>query len=142
MFKAKMTEPTSGNAGVPTRADARPRAAAPQVEQLPTQVTVKINSLRTSGSTLATASVDLNGVFAIRGVKIVQGTKGPFVSMPSYKTGGGFKDICFPCTAEFREHFCSAVLDAYKQELGQLTQRGQASQGQEAQEPPFPGMAM
>lgn len=132
----KMNESMSGNASAPAQ------AATPQVEQLPTQVRVKINSLRTSGSTLATASVDLNGVFAVRGIKVVQGTKGPFVSMPSYKTAEGFRDICFPCTAEFREHFCSAVLDAYKQELGQLTQRGQAAQGQEAQEPPFPGMAM
>lgn len=129
----KMNESMSGNASAPAQ------APAPQVEQLPTQVRVKINSLRTSGSTLATASVDLNGVFAVRGIKVVQGTNGPFVSMPSYKTAEGFRDICFPCTAEFREQLNAAVLGAYQQELSQLTQRGQTPP---SQEPPAPEMTM
>ncbi len=133
MPKGKMTESMSGNASVPAQ------ATAPQMEQLPTQVTVKIGTLHTSGSTLATASVDLNGVFAIRGVKVVQGTNGPFVSMPSYKTRDGFRDVCFPVTKEFREQLNNAVLGAYQQELAQLTQRGQTSPGQE---PPAPGMNM
>lgn len=133
----KMNESMSGNVSVPAQAPAQ--AAAPQVEQLPTQVRVKINSLRTSGSTLATASVDLNGVFAVRGIKVVQGTNGPFVSMPSYKTGDGYKDVCFPVTKEFREHLHTAVLDAYQQEMAQLTQRGQTPP---SQEPPAPEMTM
>lgn len=112
---------------------------APQREQLPTQVTVKITSLRTSGSTLATASADLNGVFAIRGIKVVQGSEGPFVSMPSYKSGDGFRDICFPCTKEFREHFHAAILGAYQQELSQVASRGQENH---RQEPPAPEMTM
>lgn len=129
----KMSESVSGNASVPAR------AAAPQVEQLPTQVTVKISSLRTTGSTLATASVDLNGVFAVRGVKVVQGAEGPFVSMPSYKTSDGYKDVCFPVTKEFREHLHTAVLDAYRQAMTQVTQRGQMRPGQE---PPAPEMTL
>lgn len=133
MSKAKMNESVSGNASAPAQ------AAAPQVEQLPTQVAVKISSLRTSGSTLATASVDLNGVFAIRGVKVVQGTDGPFVSMPSYRTGDGYKDVCFPVTKEFREQLHATVLDAYQQEMAQLTQRGQTPP---SQEPPAPEMTM
>ncbi len=139
MSKTKMNESMSDKTSAPAQATVPTHTAAPQVEQLPTQVTVKISSLRTSGSTLATASVDLNGVFAIRGVKVIQGTDGPFVSMPSYKTAEGFRDVCFPCTKEFREHFCSAVLNAYQQELAQLTQRGQAAPGQE---PPVPEMTM
>ncbi len=139
MSKTKMNESVSGNASAPAQATAPAQAAAPQVEQLPTQVTAKISSLRTSGSTLATASVDLNGVFAVRGVKVVQGANGPFVSMPSYKTADGFKDVCFPTTKEFREQLHAAVLDAYQQELAQITQRGQTPP---SQEPPAPEMTM
>lgn len=133
MSKTKMNQSMSGNAAVPAQ------TAAPQAERLPTQVTVKINSLRTSGSTLATASVDLNGVFAVRGLKVVQGANGPFVSMPSYKTAEGFRDVCFPVTAEFREQLHTAVLDAYRQELSMVASRGQENHHQE---PPAPEMTM
>ena len=138
MSRKKMDEECmSGNASVPARSQTP--AEVPHAEQLPTQVTVKITSLLTSGPTLATASVDLNGVFAIRGIKVVQGTNGPFVSMPSYKGTNGYRDICFPCTKEFREHFHTAVLDAYQQELTQAASRGQEKHNQE---PPAPEMTM
>ncbi|NBI80417.1 SpoVG family protein, partial [Anaerotruncus colihominis] len=60
-------------------------ALTSQREALPMQVDVKIHSLHASGPVLADASVNLNGCFAIRGVKVVEGSNGPFVSMPSYK---------------------------------------------------------
>ncbi len=117
-------------------------APAPQREALPMQVDVKIHALHASGPVLADASVNLNGCFAIRGVKVVDGSNGPFVSMPSYKGRDGYKDICFPCTKEFRQQFHQTVLDAYQQALTQLPQRQQESwnQGQEA--PPAPNMKM
>jgi len=112
---------------------------APVQEQLPTSISVKIHSVHTSGPLLANASIDLNGCFAVRGVKVVQGEHGPFVSMPSYKAGDGYKDTCFPCTKEFREHFHNAVLSAYQQELTQVASRGQENH---RQEPPAPEMTM
>lgn len=52
------------------------------------------------------------------GIKIVEGGKdGLFVSMPSRKTQDGYKDICFPVTAEFRKELHQAVLGAYEQAL-------------------------
>ncbi|MBP3509302.1 SpoVG family protein [Oscillibacter sp.] len=101
---------------------------APQERQYPpTEIAVKIHSIRTSGPVLANASVDLNGCFAIRGVKVMSGSNGPFVSMPRYKSGDEYKDVCFPCTKEFRQQFNDSVLAAYQQELSQLPQRQQES---------------
>jgi len=114
---------------------------APQREALPMQVDVKIHSLHASGPILADASVNLNGCFAIRGVKVVSGTNGPFVSMPSYKGRDGYKDICFPCTKEFHQQFHQAVLDAYQQSLTQIPQQRQPGMGQE-EAPPAPDMKM
>lgn len=37
--------------------------------------------------------------------------------MPSRKTQDGYKEVCFPVTAEFREQLHSAVLDTYRQAL-------------------------
>ena len=113
----------------------------PAQEALPMEMDVRIHSLSTSGNVLANASVTLNGCFAIRGVKVIDGEKGPFVSMPSYKGRDGYKDICFPCTKEFRQQFQQTVLDAYQQALTQLPQRQQeAPQEQEA--PPEPQWTM
>ena len=71
-----------------------------------------------AGGTRAYASATIDGCLGIRGIKIVEGGKdGLFVSMPSRKTQDGYKDICFPVTAEFRNELHSAVLDAYHQAL-------------------------
>lgn len=117
-------------------------APAPQREALPIQVDVKIHSLHASGPVLADASVNLNGCFAVRGVKVVDGSNGPFVSMPSYKGRDGYKDVCFPCTKEFHQQFHQAVLDAYQQSLTQLPQRQQENGGQSMDAPPAPEMGM
>ena len=95
-------------------------APASQREALPMQVDVKIHSLHASGPVLADASVNLNGCFAVRGVKVVDGSNGPFASMPSYKGRDGYRDVCFPCTKEFRQRFQDTVLNAYRQELAQI----------------------
>ena len=81
---------------------------------------VKIQSIRPEGTLRATATVNINDSFAIRGIKLMEGSKGLFVSMPSYKAGNGeYKDICFPCTAEARKEFDQAVIGAYEQALTQ-----------------------
>lgn len=148
MSKSKMNQAASGNASIPAHTSAQAAAAetpaAPSVpaqepdipiqDQLPTYIAVKINSLRPEGPVLAYASATLNGCFAIRGIKIVNGEKGAFVSMPSYKAGGRFQDICFPITKEFREQLHATVMEAYQQELAQISQRGQ--------EPPAPVQKM
>ena len=69
------------------------------------EIDVKVHSISTSGSTLARASVTLGGCFAVRGIKIMNSTKGPFVSMPGYQTQKGFQET---------------VLAAYRQELAQI----------------------
>jgi len=92
-------------------------------QSLPMKVDVKIASIRPTGSVRATASVNLNGCFAVRNVRITDSSKGLFVSMPSYKAGNGeYKDICFPVTAAFRQQLQNAVISAYQQALSQ-TQR-------------------
>lgn len=95
-------------------------------EYAPLEYDVKIHSLYPEGNCKASASVNLNGSFAIRGLKVMEGANGLFVSMPSYRAGNGeYKDICFPCTKEARSQLNEAVLNAYHQSLSQ-NQAGQA----------------
>lgn len=91
---------------------------AQKKESLALRYDVKIHTIRPEGTLKATATVNINDTFAIRGIKLMEGSKGLFVSMPSYKAGNGeYKDICFPCTAEARKEFNQAVLNAYEQAL-------------------------
>lgn len=83
------------------------------------QFDVRIQSIRPRESIKGTASVNINGAFAIRGVKIIEGSNGLFVSMPSYKVGNEYKDICFPITQECRKQLNDAVIGAYEQALTQ-----------------------
>ena len=83
------------------------------------QFDVRIQSIRPGESIKGTASVNINGAFAIRGVKIIEGSNGLFVSMPSYKVGNEYKDICFPITQECRKQLHEAVIGAYEQAISQ-----------------------
>lgn len=100
-------------------------------------IEVKINSISMEGSILATASVNLNQCLAIRNVRLMNGEKGVFLSMPSYRTGNGeFKDICFPITANFRTQMTEALVSAYKEALtiqqGKMVQMADPSAPQTA----------
>lgn len=88
-------------------------------ENSPLQFDVRIQSIRPGESIKGTASVNINGAFAIWGVKIIEGSNGLFVSMPSYKAGNEYKDICFPITQECRRQLHEAVIGAYEQAISQ-----------------------
>lgn len=69
-------------------------------------------------NTLAMASLTIGGCFAVRGVKVVQGRNGPFVSMPQAKDGKGeYQDVCFPISKEVREQVSKLVLDKYNAQM-------------------------
>ena len=87
-----------------------------EAPKLPMRYDVRIHSLRMNGSTKGNASVTLNGQFGIRGVRVMEGANGLFVSMPSWKDNNNeYHDICFPCTKEARTEFDKAVLTAFEQ---------------------------
>ena len=101
----------------------------PNYPQSPMEIDVKIYRPSPKGPVLADASVTLNGCFAIRGIQIREGKNGPFISMPSRQVRGEYRDICFPCTSEFRQAFDQAVLDAYRMEISQMAQPAQKQDG-------------
>lgn len=120
-----------------------PQFEAPQQNTLSMQYDVRVHSLRLDGNCRAHASVNINGCFAVRGVKVMESSKGLFVSMPSYRAGNGeYKDICFPVTKEARQEFDSAVLNAYQQALSQSQQTGRTAPDPTLQTAPGPEMTM
>ncbi len=88
---------------------------------------VRVTPFEREGSNLVgLASIVLDDSFSVGNVSVVEGKKGLFVAMPSYKAGNsGYRDVCFPVTKEFREKVNQAVLDAYQQAKEQAMQEGQ-----------------
>lgn len=89
------------------------------------KIDVRINSLMPdNGSVKAIASVNFGDCLAVKGVKVMEGKNGLFVSMPSQKgKDGNYHDICFPITPEFRSQLNSAVEQAYCQAITQVKEQ-------------------
>ena len=107
----------------------------------PMEMDVRIFPNRGDGSATAFAAVTLNGCFAIRDIRIMEGKNRCFIAMPSRKVKGEYRDICFPCTPEFKQSFDQAVLDAYWMELDQGFSQRQNG-GPEQDGPEMGGMSM
>lgn len=91
------------------------------------EFTVRVTPFEREGSNMVgLASIVLDNSFSVGNVSVVEGKKGLFVAMPSYKAGNSrYRDVCFPITKEFREKVNRAVLETYQQAKEQAMQEGQ-----------------
>lgn len=63
----------------------------------------------------AIVSITFDNAFVVHDVKVIEGTNGLFIAMPSRRTQeGDFKDIVHPIHSEFREELSRAVLEKYQ----------------------------
>ena len=66
----------------------------------------------------AFANITFDNAFVVRGLKVISGTQGFFVSMPSRrKKDGTFQDLAHPITNDLRKKIEDRVLDAFETEL-------------------------
>ena len=78
---------------------------------------VRIYKTRGNGSVKAYASVSFDNEFVVKGLKVVEGERGLWVSMPSRKLkDGSFQDIFHPVSREARDKIVDAVLKAYEEQ--------------------------
>lgn len=71
----------------------------------------KINSNGEEDKLRGICSFVIDDSICITGVKIMEGSKGLFVAMPSRRTPNGeYKDIVFPVTSEARETIQNTIL--------------------------------
>ncbi len=68
----------------------------------------------------AYAMIVFDQCFVVRDLKIISGTSGLFVAMPSKKRKDGtFKDVAHPLNRETRKEIEKAVIDEYHREMDQ-----------------------
>ena len=90
-----------------------------------THLDVSVRVIEPVKNLMGFASVKFNDCFVVENLKIVQGSKGLFLGMPSQPDGkGGYRDMAYPVTKEFREQLNTAVLQAYEAKLEQMAERG------------------
>ena len=76
-------------------------------------------TLRNEEKLKAFASITFDDCFVVRGLKVISGSQGYFVSMPSRKRkDGSYQDIAHPINNEMRKKIEDKVLDAFETELG------------------------
>ena len=68
------------------------------------------------GNTMAFASVSIEDLVAIRGIRVVDSEKGPFVAMPQSKDEktGKHHDIAFPVAKGLRHEISKAILNEFE----------------------------
>ena len=83
----------------------------------------------------AFASVTFDDAFVVRNMKVVAGTKGVFLCMPSRKLPDGtHKDMMHPINQEFREYLETNVLKAYEEEVKKAAVNAQQPAANSAEE--------
>ena len=76
---------------------------------------VKVFPAKDDGRLKAYATIVFDNAFIIRDLKVIEGHKGLFVSMPSRKRKDGtFRDVVHPLNPESRRSIEDRVIDEYK----------------------------
>jgi stage V sporulation protein G len=79
---------------------------------------VKVFAAKDGGRLKAYATVVFDNCFIIRDLKIIEGNKGLFVSMPSRKRKDGtFRDIVHPLNSETRQKIEDRVIEEYNRAI-------------------------
>ncbi len=72
-------------------------------------------TLRNEEKLKAFVSVTFDNAFVVRGLKVINGNEGYFVSMPSRKRkDGSYQDIAHPINNDMRKRLENAILDEYE----------------------------
>ena len=78
---------------------------------------VRIRKTYEEGKMKAIVSVTLGDEFVVHDIRIIEGSKGLFVAMPSKRRADGeFKDIAHPITTPMRNKIQDAVIKKYEEE--------------------------
>lgn len=75
-------------------------------------------SLRNEEKLKAFVNVTFDDQFVVRGMKVIKGSTGYFISMPSRKMpDGSYRDIAHPIKNEFRSYIEEQILAEYRNSL-------------------------
>ena len=75
---------------------------------------LRIRKVTAEGKLKAYVTVTFDNCFVVHNVKIIEGSSGLFIAMPSRKTANGeYKDVAHPISPDFRNAIQSKILEEY-----------------------------
>ncbi len=90
---------------------------------------IKVYPVKDSGRLKAYATMVLDGCFIIRDLKIIEGDKGLFVSMPSRRRKDGFRDIVHPLNSGTRTKIEDLIIAEYEVTANEALSAEEALEG-------------
>jgi len=75
---------------------------------------IKVYPVKDSGRLKAYATMVFDSCFIIRDLKVIEGDKGLFVSMPSRRRKDGFRDIVHPLNSSTRTEIENRIIAEYE----------------------------
>jgi stage V sporulation protein G len=90
-------------------------AAPPTRDADSVSVSAKVYPIKNPmGNVLANAAVNIDGIMAIRNIRVMNGQNGLFIGLPREKDGAGqFKDVAYPIISGLRAKINDAVMDEF-----------------------------
>ena len=79
-------------------------------------IDIKLFKAKQEGPVLAYANIVIDGMFIIRGIKLIEGKNGRFIAMPSRRLRQekrAFRDICHPLNQETRDLITEKIFEEY-----------------------------
>ena len=84
---------------------------------------VKVFPVKDNDKLKAYASIVFDDCFVIRDLRVISGTMGLFVAMPSRKRkDGSFRDTAHPLNMETRDKIEKSILESYKEKIANEVQ--------------------
>jgi stage V sporulation protein G len=78
---------------------------------------IRIRMVDNESKMKAVVSVTFDDVFVVHDIKVIEGTKGIFIAMPSRRSPDGvYRDIVHPINTEFRDALVKRIVSKYEQE--------------------------
>lgn len=78
---------------------------------------IRVQKVEGEGKLKAYVAVTFDDCFVIHSVKVIEGSEGLFIAMPSRRTGSGeYKDVAHPVKTEFRNLLEERILAEYRKE--------------------------
>ncbi len=81
---------------------------------------VRVRKVTNEGRMRAVVSVTFDNEFVVHDIKVIEGSNGLFIAMPSRKTPEGeYKDIAHPINTETRAKIQEAILSEFEKATSQ-----------------------
>ena len=103
---------------------------------------VKVYPVKAKGIKIkAICHVTFDEEFVVKGIKLIKGDNGLFISMPNSKsTNGEYFDICFPLSATLRKEIQDAIIEEaknYKEDKKNKKVKQEELEAEDSDELPF-----